>query len=70
MVDQFQRNKVASALALEKYIKSNEAWAAYAKDKNVILLPKSFWSTENFQSFWDHWIEQFFQTVKGQNNVW
>ena len=45
MANQFQRNKVASALAWEKYIKSNGEGAASAKDKNGILLPKLFWST-------------------------
>ena len=44
MANQFQRNKVASALAWEKYIKSNGEGAASAKDKDGILLPKLFWS--------------------------
>ena len=45
LADQFQRNKVACALAWEKYIESNGEWAASAKYKNGILLPKLFWST-------------------------
>ena len=27
------------------------------------------WRPRIFKNFWDHYIEQFIQTVKGQNNV-
>ena len=41
--------------------------------KNVLLIEKNFWNSrlkaENLQNFWDHY-NNFFQTVKGQNNFW
>ena len=43
-------------------------------EKIVLVIKKNFWSSrlkaENLQNFWNHYLEQFIQTVKGQNNFW
>ena len=44
---------------------SNLLW-----EKNVIIIEKNIYTSEaegeNFQKFWDHYVEQFIRTVKGQ----
>ena len=65
------RNK---KFANKKYIlptKKREVW--YFVTKIVLVIEKNFWNSrlkaENFLNFWDN-LEQFIQTVKGQNNFW
>ena len=38
-------------------------------EKNVLVNEKKL-KAENLQHFWDHYLEQFIQTVYGENNVW
>ena len=41
--------------------------------KNGLVVEKNFWiwkSRLNMQNVWDRSLEQFIQTVKGQNNFW
>ena len=41
-------------------------------EKIVLVIEKNFWNSrlkaENLQKFWEYYLEQFIQTVKGQNN--
>ena len=40
-------------------------------DLNGILFPKLLWEKkQNWQNVWDHYVELFIQSGKGQNNFW
>ena len=52
---------------------SKKVWSMlFCFKKNVLVINKNFWNwrlkANNMQNFWDHYLEQFIQTVKRQKN--